>query len=192
MIFHETPLKGAYAVELEPHCDDRGQFARGWCRDEFARQGIDVEMVQGNVSINPVRGTLRGLHWQAEPHGEAKLVRCVRGAIFDVIVDIDPASSTCHEWFGVELSPHGLRMLYIPPGFAHGFQTLCDDAEVNYLVSTPYAAPAGRGLRYDDPALAIRWPLPVSRISKQDTSWPLIGSTDARSASLRLQPGLGQ
>lgn len=174
MIFREIALGGAYVIELEPHSDERGQFARGWCREEFAREGLDIEVAQGNVSINPVRGTLRGMHWQAEPHAEAKLVRCVRGAIYDVVVDVDPASPTRYEWFGLELSPASLRMLYVPPGFAHGFQTLRDDTEVDYLVSTPYVASAGRGLRYDDPALAISWPLPVSRISKQDMSWPLI------------------
>jgi len=174
MIFHESGLEGAYLVELQPFSDERGHFARAWCREEFARQGIEVELAQGNVSINPLQGTLRGLHYQVEPHGEAKLVRCVRGAIYDVIVDVDPGSPTYLKWFGVELTPSSFRMLYVPAGFAHGFQTLCDDTEVNYLVSTPYVAAAGRGLRYDDPALAIAWPEPVTRISRQDDSWPLI------------------
>jgi len=174
MIFHDTALKGAYLIELQPHVDDRGQFARAWCREEFARHGIDVEIAQGNVSINPTRGTLRGMHWQAAPHGEAKLVRCVRGGILDVIVDIDPASPTYLQWIGVELSPANQRMLYVPASCAHGFQTLSDDTEVNYLVSSPYAPGAGRGLRYDDPAVAIDWPLPVTRVSQQDKSWPLV------------------
>ena len=174
MHFRETPLKGAYLVELQPHRDGRGEFARVWCRDEFAREGIDVAMVQGNISINPARGTLRGLHYQAAPHGEAKLVRCVRGAIYDVIVDIDPASPSFRRWYGVELTP-GSPMLFVPPTCAHGFQTLLDDTEVNYLVSAPYAPAAARGLRYDDAALAIQWPLPVSRISAADANWPLLG-----------------
>ena len=186
MIFHETALKGAYVVQLEPHTDDRGQFARAWCREEFARHGLDVELAQGNVSINPERGTMRGLHWQVEPHAEIKLVRCVRGAIYDVIVDIDPQSPTFCKWIGVELTPASLRMLYVPAGFAHGFQTLLDDTEVNYLVSSPYAPKAGRGVRYDDPALAIPWPLPVTRISDQDRSWPLLEGIGAPAASSGL------
>jgi dTDP-4-dehydrorhamnose 3,5-epimerase len=174
MIFHETSLRGARLIELQPHIDDRGRFARAWCREEFARHGIDVEIAQGNVSINPTKGTMRGLHWQVAPHGEAKLVRCVRGAIFDVAVDIDPESPSYLRWFGVELSAANQRMLYVPTTCAHGFQTLADDTEVNYLVSSPYAPKAGRGLRYDDPALAIEWPLPVTLISDQDKSWPLL------------------
>lgn len=175
MLFRETPLKGAWLVELQPHRDERGEFARVWCRDEFARQGIDIAMVQGNVSINPARGTLRGLHYQMAPHGEAKLVRCVRGAIYDVIVDIDPASPSYRRWYGVELTPDS-PMLFVPTTCAHGFQTLLDDTEVNYLVSAAYAPGAARGLRYDDPALAIGWPLPVSCISAADRRWPSLES----------------
>lgn len=174
MIFHEAGLTGAYIVELQSFVDERGQFARAWCRDEFARQGIDVELVQGNVSINPAPGTLRGMHYQVEPHGEAKLVRCVRGAIYDVIVDFNPGSPTFLKWIGVGLSPTNQRMLFVPAGFAHGFQTLMEDSEVNYLVSHPYVATAARGLRFDDPALGIVWPEPVSRISRADRSWPLL------------------
>lgn len=175
MLFHETPLNGAWLVELQPHRDERGEFARVWCREEFARHGIDVAMVQGNLSINPVRGTLRGLHYQMAPHGEAKLVRCVRGAIYDVIVDIDPASPSYRRWYGVELTPNS-PMLFVPTTCAHGFQTLFDDTEVTYLVSAPYAPTAARGLRYDDPALAIKWPLPVSRISAADKGWASLES----------------
>jgi dTDP-4-dehydrorhamnose 3,5-epimerase len=182
MIFHDTALGGAFLIELQPHSDERGQFARAWCREEFARQGIDIGIAQANVSINPAKGTLRGLHWQAAPHGEAKLVRCVRGAVLDVIVDIDPRSPSYLRWIGVGLDPVSRRMLYVPPTCAHGFQTLVDDTEVNYLVSAPYAAAAGRGLRFDDPALAIDWPLPVTRISRQDSSWPLIEAPVLRRA----------
>jgi dTDP-4-dehydrorhamnose 3,5-epimerase len=174
MIFRETALKGAFLIELQPHVDDRGQFARAWCAEEFRRAGIDVEIAQGNVSTNPTAGTLRGMHWQDAPHGEAKLVRCVRGAIYDVIVDIDPSSPSYLRWLGVELTPANRLMLYVPVTCAHGFQTLSDDTEVDYLVSAPYAPKAARGLCYDDPAVAITWPLPVARISQQDRSWPLL------------------
>lgn len=174
MIFRETALRGARVIELEPHTDDRGQFVRTWCREEFARHGLDVEFAQSSVSINPKQGTVRGLHWQAAPHAEAKLVRCVRGAIYDVIVDIEPRSATFGNWIGMTLTPQSQFMLYVPKGFAHGFQTLVDETEVNYLLSSPYVAAAGRGVRYDDPTLAISWPLPVSRISDRDRSLPLL------------------
>ena len=179
MIFRETALKGAYVIELEPFSDERGQFARSWCREEFARQGLPTELAQGNVSINTTRGTIRGMHYQLAPHEEIKLMRCVRGAIYDVIVDVRPGSPTFHQWIGVELTPTAFRMLYVPAGFAHGFQTLADDTEVNYLVSAPYVPDAARGLRYNDPQLAIDWPLPMSRISKQDSAWPLVEKADA-------------
>jgi dTDP-4-dehydrorhamnose 3,5-epimerase len=182
MIFHETPIKGAFLIELQPHVDERGQFARAWCREEFARKGIEIEVLQANVSINPTKGTMRGLHWQVAPFGEAKLVRCVRGSLFDVIVDIDPTSPTYRAWFGVTLSPDKPQMLYVPQNCAHGFQTLVDDTEANYLVSTPYTATAGRGLRYDDPAVGVTWPLPVSLISKQDASWPLLDAASVQAA----------
>jgi dTDP-4-dehydrorhamnose 3,5-epimerase len=174
MIFHELKLGGAYLIELQPHTDARGQFARAWCREEFGRQGLATDFVQGNVSVNPQVGTVRGMHYQRPPHGEVKLVRCVRGAIYDVIVDVRPDSPTYRQWFGVELSPKALSMLYIPVDFAHGFQTLEPDSEVNYLVSSAYAPGAGAGLRYDDPALGIDWPLPVTLVSAQDSNWPLL------------------
>lgn len=174
MIFRELPLAGAYLIELEPHRDERGLFARAWCREEFGRLGLATDFVQGNVSVNPEPGTLRGLHYQRAPHGEAKLVRCVRGAIYDVIVDLRRDSPTYLQWIGTELSPAALRMLYVPEDFAHGFQTLEPDSEINYLVSAAYAPEAGAGLRYDDPALAVDWPRPVTRISDQDRSWPLL------------------
>lgn len=174
MTFLELPLAGAYLIELEPHRDERGQFARAWCRDEFRRHGLATDFVQGNVSVNPEAGTVRGLHYQLPPHGEVKLVRCVRGAIYDVIVDVRPASPTFLEWVGFELSPREMRMLYVPEGVAHGFQTVAPDSEINYLVSSPYAPAAGAGVRYDDPVFDIDWPLPVSRISDQDRGWPLL------------------
>lgn len=174
MIFRETALKGVRIIELEPHSDERGQFVRTWCREEFASHGLDVELAQGSISINPQQGTMRGLHWQAAPHGEVKVVRCARGAIYDVVVDIDDSSPTFGKWIGVTLTPQSQLMLYIPKGFAHGFQTLVDDTEVSYLLSSPYVAGAGRGLRYDDPVFGIDWPLRVTRISERDKSWPLL------------------
>ena len=183
MIFHETALKGVRVIELQPRSDQRGSFARAWCREEFARYGIDFEIAQGNASTSPTHGTLRGLHWQAAPHGEDKLVRCVRGAIFDVVVDVDPASPSYLRWMGVELTSSNQRMLFVPATCANGFQTLTDDTEVNYLVSVPYAPDAVCGLRYDDPALAIDWPLPITRISDQDRAWPLIERPALRKVS---------
>jgi dTDP-4-dehydrorhamnose 3,5-epimerase len=185
MIFRKTALKGAYIIELEPHCDERGQFVRTWCRDEFRRHGIETAFVQTAVSINQLRGTLRGLHWQAAPHEEAKIVRCARGAIYDVIVDIRPDSPTFGQWLGLTLPARAQLMLFVPQGFAHGFQTLEDDTEVSYQLSAGYAPSAARGLRHNDPALAIDWPLPVSRISDRDKSWPLLQHGYARHGDAR-------
>lgn len=179
MIFNETKLKGACTIDLEKRADDRGFFARGWCRKEFAAHGIQVDILQGNVSWNPVKGTLRGMHWQVAPHEEGKLVRCVRGRIYDAIVDIRPGSPTQWQWIGVELSSENFRMLWVPPGFAHGFQTLEDNCEVNYLVSAAYSPEASRGLRFDDPAIGIAWPLPVTKISDADRGWPAVQKTQA-------------
>lgn len=190
MIFHKTALSGAYLVELNGHKDGRGEFARAFCRDEFAGAGLVPDFVQGNVSVNPQRGTLRGMHYQVGDHAEVKLIRCVRGAIYDVIVDLRPHSPTYRQWIGVELSPKKLQMLYVPANFAHGFQTLADDTEVNYLVSAAYAPAAARGVRHDDPSLAIRWPLPVSRISDADTSWPLLEAGPEDSAAFVGRPQL--
>ncbi len=183
MIFSETTLKGAFTIELEKREDDRGFFARGWCRKEFADHGIHVEALQGNVSWNPAKGTLRGMHWQVAPHEEGKLIRCPRGRIFDVIVDLRPGSPTQYQWFGAELTSENYRMMWCPPGFAHGFQTLEDNCEVNYLVSAAYSPEASRGLRYDDPAIGIAWPLPVTTISEQDRNWPDVKKTPAAEAA---------
>lgn len=185
MIFHETRLAGACLVELEPFGDERGQFARAWCRETFEKHGAVRDFVQGNVSINPIRGTLRGMHYQVDGFGEVKLVRCARGVLYDVIIDVRPRSPTYLQWIGVELTPHAMRMLYIPEGFAHGFQTLADDTEANYMVSAPYNRAASRGVRYDDPRIGIDWPLPVSRISVQDQTWPLLDPSTAGASGLR-------
>jgi dTDP-4-dehydrorhamnose 3,5-epimerase len=174
MIFRETGLAGAYLIDLERHVDDRGFFARAWCRDEFAAHGLAMDIVQSNVSFSPVAGTLRGLHYQRPPHWEAKLVQCVRGAIYDVIVDLRPESRTYRRWFAVELTADARQMLYVPERFAHGFQTLKPDTEVSYMMSAAYVPEAGCGIRYDDPELGIEWPLPVSRIGARDRSWPTL------------------
>lgn len=172
MIFRETRLAGACLIDLEKRVDDRGFFARTWCRDEFAARGLATTFVQGNVSFSPIVGTLRGLHFQRPPHAEAKLVHCSRGAVYDVIVDLRPESATYQQWLGLELTAETHQMLYVPERFAHGFQTLGPDTEVSYMMSAPYVADAASGLRYDDPDLAVEWPLPVSRVSARDRSWP--------------------
>lgn len=172
MIFSQGPIPDAYVIDLEKYEDDRGFFARAFCQNEFAEHGLAQEMVQTNVSYSAQRGTLRGMHYQEAPHREAKLVRCTRGALYDVIVDVRPDSETYTEWMGVKLTMDTHRMLYVPEGFAHGFLTLADDTEVIYQVSEFYAPEAEQGLRYDDPAIGIEWPIDVAVISEKDTSWP--------------------
>ena len=154
--------------------DERGFFARSFCADEFSAQALSGAMSQCSVSFNTRKGTLRGLHFQAAPHAEEKLVRCTAGAIFDVIVDVRTDSPTYRRWFGTELSASNHRALYIPQGFAHGFISLADDAEVFYMISVPYAAGFARGLRWDDPALGIEWPMEPSVISARDAAYPLL------------------
>ncbi|MGE0151522.1 MAG: dTDP-4-dehydrorhamnose 3,5-epimerase [Reyranellaceae bacterium] len=183
MRFSETRLNGAFVIEPERFDDHRGSFLRAWCRRELDRQGLASDFVQSNVSLNPRRGTLRGMHWQVPPHGEVKLVRCVKGAVLDVIVDIRETSPTRWQWIGVELTGENFRSLYIPEGFAHGFQTLTDDVEVTYQVTGYYESAAARGLRHDDPALGIDWPLPVTAISDADASWPLLAMPGTSNAA---------
>jgi dTDP-4-dehydrorhamnose 3,5-epimerase len=173
MIFRQTQLADAWLIEPELRGDERGSFARTMCRDEFAAQGLVTCYVQQNMSISAKMGTVRGLHFQRSPFTEAKLVRCVRGAILDLIVDLRGTSPTYMALEGFELTAGNHRQLYVPPGFAHGFQTLVDDCEVSYLVSAAYAPLAEGGLRHDDPRLGIGWPLPVSTISDKDRNWPL-------------------
>lgn len=172
MKFTETPLSGCYVIDLEQIGDDRGFFARSWCSKEFEAVGLTSRICQANVSYNNARGTLRGLHYQLAPHAEAKLVRCTRGAIFDVAVDLRVESPTFRQWFGVELSSENWRMLYIPEGFGHGFQALENDTEIYYLVSEFYTPEAERGARYDDPAFGIEWPTEVTATSEKDANWP--------------------
>jgi len=171
MIFRETPLAGAYLVELEPARDERGFFARSFCSDEFARRGLVARWVQSNVSFNAARGTLRGMHWQAAPHAETKLVRCTAGALYDVIVDLRPDSASFRRWAGFELSAENRHALYVPEGFAHGFVTLADATEVFYEMSTPHQASAARGLRWNDPAIGIEWVEPPRVISERDAGY---------------------
>jgi dTDP-4-dehydrorhamnose 3,5-epimerase len=170
--FHETQLSGAFVIEIERLADERGFFARTWCRDELRRRGLNGGLAQCSVSFNRQKGTLRGMHYQAAPHEETKVVRCTRGGLCDVIIDLRPDSPTFRQWVGVELTADNHRMLYVPAGFAHGFQTLADETEVFYQISKAHAPGAARGVRWDDPAFGIRWPLPVSSISPRDLAFP--------------------
>lgn len=172
MIFTETPLKGAFMVELERLEDERGFFARAWCQREFEAHGLNPRLVQCNVSFNKQQGTLRGMHYQAAPFEEAKLVRCTTGAIYDVIIDLRTDSATFKQYFGITLTPEGRNMLFVPEGFAHGFLTLADNSEVFYQMSEFYAPGYGRGVRWDDPAFGIAWPEPVQVISERDAAYP--------------------
>jgi dTDP-4-dehydrorhamnose 3,5-epimerase len=172
MQFHPTTFRDAWLIELEPTRDSRGFFARTFCIDEFAAHGLETQFPQHSLSCSARKGTLRGMHYQRPPHCEVKLVRCVKGAIWDVIIDIRPDSPTYRHHEGFELSESNGCQLYIPKGFAHGFQTLSEGAKVNYLISERYVAEAARGIRHDDPSFAIQWPLPVSEISAKDLQWP--------------------
>jgi dTDP-4-dehydrorhamnose 3,5-epimerase len=172
MIFRETPIAGVWIVEPERHEDERGFFARTWDGDEFASRGLVGRFVQGSVSYNRMSGTLRGLHYQAAPHEEAKLVRCSAGAMFDVAVDLRAESETFCEWFGIELSADNRLALYVPEGCAHGFLTVLDDTEVVYQMSARHAPDAARGVRFDDPAFGIDWPGDVAVVNERDRSYP--------------------
>jgi len=174
MRFTETALPGAWIIDVEPHADERGFFARGFCADEFTAHGLNPVVAQTNLSANTRAGTLRGMHYQVPPAPEAKLVRCARGAIHDVIVDMRPDSPTHRQWIGVDLTEDNNRALYVPELFAHGFLTLADDTFVTYQVSQAYTPGTERGLRYDDPALGITWPAAVTVISDKDAAWPLL------------------
>ena len=171
MRFTETTLPGAFVVDVERHEDERGFFARSWCTQEFRDRGLNPCVVQCNISWNRIKGTLRGMHYQATPHAEVKLVRCTRGSVYDVIVDLRERSPTYLGHVGVELSADSHRALYIPDGFAHGFMTLEDDTEVFYQMSALYEPSAAKGVRWNDPAFGIDWPLPVSMISSRDRDY---------------------
>jgi dTDP-4-dehydrorhamnose 3,5-epimerase len=172
VIFTRIRLQDAYIIDIEKREDHRGFFARSWCAREFEERGLSSHLVQCNVSFNHQRGTVRGMHYQLPPYEEAKLVRCTRGAIYDVLIDLRPHSLSYLQWFGTELTAANYRMLYVPEGFAHGFETLEDGTEVTYQVSQFYTPRAEHGLRYDDPGFAIQWPMEVQVVSPKDRSWP--------------------
>lgn len=181
MIFKETKLEGAYVLELEKHADERGFFARAWCQKEFEEHGLPTEIAQANISLSRHAGTLRGMHYQRAPYREDKLVRCTKGALYDVIVDMRPDSPTYLDWLGVELTAENYKMLFVPKGFAHGFITFEDDTEAFYQVTQFYAPDYEEGLRYDDPAIGIEWPREVRVISEKDQSWPYLEEVEAAS-----------
>jgi dTDP-4-dehydrorhamnose 3,5-epimerase len=181
MRFDPLPISGAFLIAPSPIEDERGLFARVWCEEEFARQGLMERPVQANTGFSPRRGTLRGLHYQAAPDLEAKLVRCTQGAVYDVMVDLRPGSPTFGRWHGTELSADNRLSLHVPSLCAHGYLTLTDNAELLYFASAPYVAASARGLRHDDPALGISWPIPVAVVSSRDRSWPLLETTERAS-----------
>jgi len=172
MEFAETEIKGCFVVRPKRIADARGHFARAFCRDEFAQHGLNPDMLQLNTGFSHKAGTVRGLHYQAAPHAEAKFARCTRGAIFDVVVDLRDGSPTRGRWFGIELTADDGTMVYVPEGCAHGYQALVDGAEMYYLTSARYAPTAAGGVRFDDPAFGIAWPVPVTIVSDQDRNWP--------------------
>jgi dTDP-4-dehydrorhamnose 3,5-epimerase len=172
MKFTETKLKGAFVVEIDKLADDRGFFGRSWCRKEFEAQGLTARMLQANVSFNRKKGTLRGMHYQIAPYQESKLIRCTRGAIYDVIIDLRPESPTYKQWAGVELTANNFTLFFVPEDFAHGFITLMDNTEITYQVSQFYSPGSEKGIRYNDPRFNIQWPLEVSVISDKDSNWP--------------------
>ena len=179
MRFVETALSGVFVVEPEKLVDGRGFFARAWCRAEFESRGLNSDVAQINIARSRRRGTLRGLHYQRAPHEEAKLVRCTRGEIYDVVVDLRSGSGSYLRWVAVELTQDSHRLVYVPEGCAHGYLTLTDEAEITYGTSHAYVPGAASGRRYDDPALGISWPIDVQVISAQDESWPLLSEVAA-------------
>jgi len=172
MIFTETKLKGAFLIDLQKSQDERGFFARTWCHEEFAAHGLNTQLAQCNISFNRKKGTLRGMHYQTAPHAEAKLVRCTRGAIYDVIVDLRPDSPAFKQWFAATLTADNHAMLYVPEGFAHGLQTLADDSEVFYQMSQSYHPECAAGVRWNDTAFAIEWPDDERTLSVKDREYP--------------------
>jgi dTDP-4-dehydrorhamnose 3,5-epimerase len=172
MRFTETRVYGAFVIDIEPREDARGSFARAFCQREFEAAGLVSRIAQVNWSVNRLKGTVRGMHYQAAPHAEAKVVCCARGGLYDVVVDLRPGSATRGHWAAAELTAANRRMMYVPAGCGHGFQTLADDTEVLYLISEFYSPAHARGVRPDDPALGIEWPLPVACVSDADRTWP--------------------
>jgi dTDP-4-dehydrorhamnose 3,5-epimerase len=174
MQFTETELAGVWVIDPMPVVDSRGSFARVFCEREMADHGLATRFVQHSRSQSLRKGTLRGLHFQEQPYSEVKLVSCVRGTIFDVVVDLRPGSPTWHRWLSFELTPESMKQVYIPAGFAHGFQTLTDGVEISYMISQFYTPGASTGVRYDDPCFSIDWPLSPTVISEKDRTWPLV------------------
>ena len=174
MIFSETNLKGAFIIKIEKLKDQRGFFARTFEKKQFRKHGLDTQLLQGNISFNKQKGTIRGMHYQIKPFEENKLVRCTRGKIFDVIIDLRPKSKTYRNWFGVDLTAENYKMVYVPKGFAHGFQTLKNDTEVFYQMSDNYNPESARGIRWNDKTIRIYWPLMPTKISKKDLSYNLL------------------
>ena len=183
MIFDGLPLDGAYSIDLDRHLDERGSFSRIFCESEFAAVGLPVRFPQANISTNVHAGTLRGLHYNRGDDAEAKVVRCIRGALFDVIVDLREGSPTRLQWFGAELSADNGRALFVPAGFAHGFVTLQPTTDVLYLMSESYRPDAARGIRWDDAAVAVQWPVPPVVISERDATYPAIDPATFSSAT---------
>ena len=174
MQFQDTDIAGAMLIDPVPHQDDRGRFMRAWCGREFAEHGLNFVPVQANMGFSVTKGTVRGMHFQQAPALEAKLVRCTRGSMFDVALDVRPESPSYGKWYGAELSAENGRMLYVPEGCAHGYQTLEEGTEMYYMASEYYTPSAVRGMRFDDPAFGIRWPLAATVVSEQDRNWPLV------------------
>ncbi len=172
--FTETIISGAWVIDPDPHADDRGRFMRAWCAREFAEHGLDFTPVQANIGFNVHKGTVRGMHFQIAPALEAKLIRCTRGAIFDAVLDLRSESLTYGKWYGTQLTPDNGKMLYVPERCAHGYQTLEDCTDVFYMASAFYTPSAARGVRFDDPAFGIQWPMAVTKISEQDRNWRLV------------------
>lgn len=180
MRFLPTPISGAVVIDSILRKDDRGHFLRSWCMKEFSQAGIDFVPVQTNIGFSRLKGTTRGIHLQVSPALEAKLVRCTRGSLFDVVVDLRENSPTRNKWYGIELRADNYRMLYIPEGCAHGYQTLEDDTDLYYMTSQYFTPSAATGVRFDDPAFGVDWPLTPTSISEQDLNWPLIGEGSSR------------
>ena len=186
MIFAETKLPGVFLIEPERLEDGRGFFARTWCQREFEAHGLNPRLVQCSISYNKKKGTLRGMHYQVAPYEEAKLVRCTMGAIYDVIIDMRPDSLTFKQWVAIELTAENRKMLYVPEGIAHGFQTMVDNTEVFYQMSEFYHPECTQGVRWNDPTFDVNWPLPVNVIAEKDNAYPFWGTGQLESSSLGL------
>jgi dTDP-4-dehydrorhamnose 3,5-epimerase len=185
MKFDQTRLQGAYLIDLQKIGDDRGFFARMFCKEEFLQYGLTTNFQNINTSLSQQKGTLRGMHYQLTPHAEIKIVKCIRGSVFDVIIDLRPDSPTFKKWFGAKLSDSNRTMMYVPKGFAHGFLTLLPDTEVIYLVSDGYAPSFERGVRWNDPSIGIEWPSPPFEVSEKDDNWPSLNETFHKFSSFK-------